>query len=82
MHAMCVALLCSVMSNSLQPLGIVAHQAPLSMGSLRQEYWSGLPYPSPGDLSDPEIEPTSPASPAWQAGSLLLSHLGSLKDNV
>ena len=35
-------------------------QAPLSTGFPRQEYWSGLPFPSPGDLSDPGIEPTSP----------------------
>ena len=40
---------------------IVAHQAPLSMGFSRQEYWSGLPCPSPGDLPDPGIEPRSPA---------------------
>ena len=39
----------------------VAHQAPLSMGFPRQEYWSGLPFPSPGDLPDPGAEPTSPA---------------------
>ena len=39
----------------------VAHQAPLFMGFSRQEYWSGLPFPSPGDLPDPEIEPRSPA---------------------
>ena len=39
----------------------VAHQAPLSMGFSRQEYWSVLPFPSPGDLPDPRIEPTSPA---------------------
>ena len=38
----------------------VAYQAPLSMGFSRQEYWSGLPFPSPGDLPDPGIEPTSP----------------------
>ena len=38
----------------------VACQAPLSMGSPRQEYWSGLPYPSPGDLPDPGIKPGSP----------------------
>ena len=37
------------------------HQAPLSMEFSRQEYWSGLPFPSPGDLSDPGIEPASPA---------------------
>ena len=39
----------------------VAYQAPLSMGFSRQEYWSGLPFPSPGDLPDPRIEPGSPA---------------------
>ena len=39
----------------------VAHQAPLSMRFSRQEYWSGLPFPSPGDLPDPRIEPMSPA---------------------
>ena len=39
----------------------VAHQAPLSMGCPRQEYWSGLPLLSPGDLPKPEIEYTSPA---------------------
>ena len=52
-----------------------ARQAHLSMGSPRQEYWSGLPFPSPGDLPDPETEPMSPA---LQANSLLLSHQGSL----
>ena len=42
----------------------VAHQAPLSMGFSRQEYWSGLPFPSPGDLPDPGIVLGSPALPA------------------
>ena len=41
-------------------LWTVAYQAPLSMGFSRQEYWSGLPFPSPGDLPDPGIEPRSP----------------------
>ena len=41
----------------------VAHQAPLSMRFSRQEYWSGLPFPSPGDLPDPGIEPASLTSP-------------------
>ena len=45
----------------------VAHQAPLSMGFSRQEYWSGLPCPPPGDLPDPEIKPRSPT---LQADSL------------
>ena len=40
----------------------VAHQAPLCMGFPRQEYWSGLPFPPPGHLPDPGIEPMSPAS--------------------
>ena len=39
---------------------IVALQAPLSMGLPRQEYWSRLPFPSPGDLPDPGMEPKSP----------------------
>ena len=39
----------------------VAHQAPPSMGFSRQEYWSGLPFSSPGDLPDPGIKPRSPA---------------------
>ena len=42
-------------------LWTVAHQVPLSMGFSRQEYWSGLLFPSPGDLPDPGIEPRSPA---------------------
>ena len=41
-------------------LWTVAHQAPPSMGFSRQEYWSGLPFPSPGDLPDPGVEPRSP----------------------
>ena len=45
----------------------VAHQAPPSMGFSMQEYWSGLPFPSPGDLPDPGIEPRSPA---FQADAL------------
>ena len=48
----------------------VARQAPLSMGFPRQEYWSGLPLPSPGDLPDPLIETTQPVSPALWAASL------------
>ena len=47
----------------------VACQAPLSMGFPKQEYWSGLPFPSPGDLPDPGNEPTSPESLALQVDS-------------
>ena len=46
----------------------IASKASLMMGFSRQEYWSGLPFPSPGDLPNPEIEP---GSPALQADSLL-----------
>ena len=53
----------SVGSNSVTPW-TVACQVPLSMGFSRQEYYSGLPFSPQGDLHDPEIEPTSLASPA------------------
>ena len=46
----------------------VAHQAPLSMGFSRQEYWSVLLCPSPGDLPDPGIKPESPAAPPLVGG--------------
>ena len=48
----------------------VAHGALLSVGFSRQEYWSGLPFPPPGDLPDPGIEPTSLVSPALAGGFL------------
>ena len=54
----------------------VAHQASLSMGFSRKEYWSGLPCPPPGDLPNPGIKPISPAAPALKVDSLLLSHGG------
>ena len=57
------------MFSSLGPQALaVAHQAPLSMGLPRQEFWSGLLFPSPGDLPDAGIEPTSLASPALAGG--------------
>ena len=67
----------------------VAHQAPLSMGFPRQEYWSGLPFSSPGDLPDPGVKPTSPAlqadslpselpgKPLWLFLTWPFCHLGS-----
>ena len=55
-----VCVSCSVVSNSEIPW-TAGHQAPLSMGFPRQEYWSGLPFPPPGDLPDPGIELVSPA---------------------
>ena len=55
----------------------VAYQAPLSMGFSRQEYWSGLPFPFPGDLPDPGIEP---GSPTLEADSLTSEPQGSYED--
>ena len=54
----------------------VAHQAPPLTGFSRQECWSGLPFPPPGDIPDPGIEPTSPVSPAMPADSLSLESMG------
>ena len=51
-----------VKSNSFVTPWTAAWQAPLTMGSPRQEYWSKLPFPSPGDLPDPGVEPRSPTS--------------------
>ena len=62
----------SVMSDSAISW-VVAYQAPQSMGFSRQEYWSGLPFPSPGDLPNPGIEP---GSPALQTGALLSEPVG------
>ena len=59
------------MLNHVQLFAIpqtAAHQGPLSMEFSRQEHWSGLPFPSPEDLPNPGIKPTSPA---WQVDSLL-----------
>ena len=55
----------------------VAYQVPPSMGFSRQEYWSGLPFPSLGDFPDPGIEPRSPA---LQADALPSEPPGKLKD--
>ena len=65
-----IAQSCLTLCNPLDcsPPGFSVHEFS------RQEYWSGYPFPSPGGLPDPETEP---ASPAWQADSLLLSHLKS-----
>ena len=63
------------MSDSFVNPSTVAHQAPLSMGVPRQEYWNGFPFSSPGDLPDPGIKPGSPALPV---ASLPLSHQGTL----
>ena len=70
--------LCACVLSHVQPSATLwgaAHQAPLSIGFFRQEYWSGLPFPSPGDLPDPGIKPTSLA---LQADSSSPSHRGRL----
>ena len=69
----------SVMYNSGTPWTI-ALQAPLPMGFSRQEYWSGLPFPSPGDLPHPRIKPTSPALQAdiLPPGKEYACHMGDL----
>ena len=65
----------------------VAHQAPLSMGFLRQNYWSGWPFPSPGNLPNPGTEPGSSAfqadsSPSWPPGNPQLSWVGPNQDTA
>ena len=60
MYLYCV---CSIVSRSFATLWTVACQAPLSLGFPRQEYWSGLPFPSAGDLPNPGIKPVSLGSP-------------------
>ena len=66
------------MSYSFVTPWTVKHQAPLSMGFPRQEYWSGLPFPSPRDLPDPGIEPCVLCQ---QVSSLSLSHWGKIWQN-
>ena len=63
-----ICCLVEVMSDSFVIPWTVARQVPLSMGFSRQEYWSGLTFPSSEGLPDPGIEPASLASPAWAGG--------------
>ena len=75
--------MCALLMSHLQLFvtpWTVARQAPLSRGIFRWEYWSGLPFPPPGDRPDSEIVPASPLSPALQADSLPAEPLG--KPNV
>ena len=66
------------MSDSFVSPWTVARQVTLSMGFCRQEYWSGSPFPPPGDLPDPGIEPRSPMSPALAAGLFITEPPGYL----
>ena len=69
------------MFDSLQPHGLYSPLgfSPLSMEFSRQEHWIGLPFPSPGDLADPGIEP---GSPALQADALLSEPPGKPKEDI
>ena len=71
LEAAIVRYMCAQSCLSLCDPWTAACQAPLSMGFPRREYWSGLPFPSPGDLPDPGIEP---GSPALQVDSYQLSN--------
>ena len=62
--------LCLTLCNHMD----YSHQGPRPMQFSRQQYWSSWPFPPPGDLSNPGIEPMSPAAPALQANSVLWSH--------
>ena len=73
--------MCSVVSDSLRPYGLQPARLPSPWDSTGKNT-GGVPCPLPGDLLDPEIESTSPASPALQADSLLLSHEWSLLLNL
>ena len=68
-----------IMFVSFETLWTIAWQAPLSIGFPRQQYWSRLPFPSPGDHSHPGTEP---ASPALQADSVSLRDQGSSPASV
>ena len=59
-HIYCCGCLVTKSCPTLVTPWFIAHQAPLPMGFPREEYWSGLPFPSPGDLPSPGIEPASP----------------------
>ena len=73
--------MCSVMSDSVTPW-TVARQARLSMEFPRQESWSGLPFPTPGDLPDPGIEPESLVSPALAGRFFATVLLGKPRNDI
>ena len=71
MVSICAVIITHMLLSCVQlfeTLWTVAHESPLSMGFSRQEYWSGLLFPSSGNLPDPGIKPTSFASPALAGG--------------
>ena len=70
---------CSVASDSLSRLDCSPSGSSVHGNFFRQEYWSGLPFPTPGDLPHPGFEPMSPVDPALQTDSLPRSHLGNFQ---
>ena len=76
-HIHACVLSCLVVSDCLRPCILQSPRILCPWNFSRQEYWSELPFPSPGDLLDPGIEPESVASPALAGGFLPLCHLGS-----
>ena len=70
-----------LVASNFAMLQTIACHTPLSMGFSRQEYWSGLLCPPPGDLPDPGIEPMFSEDPAFQVDSLLLIHQGNLESS-
>ena len=75
---LCIFVCCCLVKSCLtlcNPPWVIVHQAPLFMEFPRQEYWSGLPFPSPGNLPDPRFKPVSLA---LAAGFFTLNHLESL----
>ena len=73
-HVDLVVLVAKLCRTLCDPMDTVAHQAPLS--TARQEYWSGLPFPPPGDLPDSGIEPISLESPALAGGCFTTESTG------
>ena len=73
---------CFICVQLCEMLRTAARQAPLFIGFSRQEYWSGLRCPPPGDLPDPGIKATSLMPPAWQGGSLPLVPPGKPDDRL
>ena len=78
MHVGSVAQLCLTLCD----MWVVTHQTPLSMGFSRQEYWSGLPFPTLGYLPSPGIKPTSLVLQLWQMDSLPLCHQGDARKRL
>ena len=73
--ALCACSVTQLCPTLCDPMTI-AHQAPLSMGFPRKEYWPGLLFPPPGTLPDPRIEPLSPVFPALASGFFTIEPLG------